>query len=206
MSGTHSKILRAARFLFNQHGVANVSQRAIADHIAISPGNLTYHFKKRDDIIEALYHGLVDEMNEIFDRLEGENPTLETLLNTTKAMNKIFFENRFFMIDFIHILRSNKSIRKDYAELSKKRQGQTIAMMEQLISNGLVRKEELPREYELFYRRLQLFGDFWIASIGTTEEEVMLKHTRVYTEMFMQSLYPYLTATGKKEFKSVMGY
>ncbi len=83
---------------------------------------------------------------------------------------------------------------------------QTAAMFDAFIKSGLMREEQLPNEYKLLYMRLQLFGDFWIASIGTTDEEIMLKHTRTYTEMFMQSAYPYLTEKGRKQFKKVMGY
>ena len=44
MNSTRKKIMRAARLLFNEYGVAKISQRTICNHIAISPGNLTYHF------------------------------------------------------------------------------------------------------------------------------------------------------------------
>lgn len=206
MSGTRRKILRAARLLFNEHGVAKVSQRAISDHIAISPGNLTYHFKKRDDIIEALYFELVEAMDESFAMLEGKDPDFELLMGLTKSINKNLFENRFFMIDFIQVLRSNKKIKRHFKALSEKRLEQSKMMIDAMIKKGLMRKEELPCEYEHLYRRMQLFGDFWIASVGTTNEDVMLKHTRAYTEMFMQSIYPYLTDKGKKDFKRVMGY
>ncbi len=206
MKGTRQKILRAARLLFNQHGVATISQRNISDHIAISPGNLTYHFKKRDDILEALYFELVEVMDEVFSSLEGKEPSLEMLMKLTKGMNKNFFDYRFFMIDFIHIIRSNEKIKKHYVELCKRREMQTAAMFDAFIKSGLMREEQLPNEYKLLYMRLQLFGDFWIASIGTTDEEIMLKHTRTYTEMFMQSAYPYLTEKGRKQFKKVMGY
>lgn len=206
MSGTRKKILRAARLLFNTRGVAKVSQRAIADHIAISPGNLTYHFKKRDDIIEALYFELVEAMDASFSFPEGETLDLSMLYESTKSMNKNFFENRFFMIDFIQILRSNQKIKKHYVSLSKLRQQQTEGIIAKLIETKRMRPEELPNEYDFLFKRFQLFGDFWIASIGTTAEDVMLKHTRYYTESFMQSIYPYLTSKGKKEFKQVMGY
>lgn len=206
MAKTREKILRAARLLFNTHGVAKVSQRAISDHIAISPGNLTYHFKKRDDIILALYFELVEVMNECFEEVTTLKPSLEVLLNFTKKMNKELFEYRFFMIDFIQILRSNKKIKKHYVKLSSLRQKQIQDTIEALINQGLIREEELPNEYKFLYKRFQLFGDFWIASIGTTKEDVMLKHTRSYTEIFMQSIYPYLTEKGKIAFRKVMGY
>lgn len=206
MTKTREKILRAARLLFNTHGVAKVSQRAISDHIAISPGNLTYHFKKRDDIIEALYFELVEAMNKCFDDVTAEEPSLEMLFVFTKSINKQLFDNRFFMIDFIQILRSNKKIKTHYVKMNDLRQKQIVGTINSLINRGVMREEELPNEYEFLFKRFQLFGDFWIASIGTTKEDVMLKHTRSYTEILMQSIYPYLTDKGKKEFKAIMGY
>mgnify|MGYP000505593861 CR=1 FL=1 len=206
MSGTKEKILTAARVLFNEQGVAKISQRSISDHLAISPGNLTYHFKKRDDIIEALYFDLVEEMNESFSKVEAKEPSLEMLMTLTHSIHKNLFENRFFMIDFVQILRSNTKIKKHYVQLSKMRKGQIGGVIEVLIRNGIMRKAELPAEYEHLHRRMQLFGDFWIASIGTTGDEVMLKDTEVYAEMFMQSIYPYLTNKGKEDFRKVMRY
>ena len=206
MKGTKAKILRAARLLFNTRGVANVSQRNISDHIAISPGNLTYHFKKRDDIIEALYFELAEEIEVVFERLQKAEVSFEAIHNLTKEVNKNLFEYRFFMIDFIHVLRSNPKIKKHYEALSAKRMEHLTGMIQNFVDGGMIREEELPKEYEYLLLRTQIFSDFWIASLGTTKEEVMLKHTRIYTEMFLQSLYPYLTVKGKKAFKKELGY
>ncbi len=200
MSGTNQKILRAARVLFNEHGVAKVSQRTICDHIAISPGNLTYHFKKRDDIIDALYFELAEAIEVQLELAEKSELSLNGLAELTKATNKILFENKFFMIDFMQVIRSNRKIKKHYTALSTKRLAFIKRLVENLVENGEMREEELPNEYDYLYKRAQLFGDFWIASVGTTTEDVMLKHSRIYTDSFMQSFYPYLTKKGKEKF------
>lgn len=206
MKGTRHRILRAARLLFNQKGVANVSQRNISDHIAISPGNLTYHFKKRDDIIEALYEELAEAITESIRGAQNKETDLETFFQLTKSINKALFDNRFFSIDFIHIVRANNRINEQYTNLCGEREALIARMIEGFAAKGIMRKAELPSEYDFLYKRFQLFTDFWMASIGTTDEDIMLKHTRIYTEIFMQSFYPYLTAKGKAEFKAVMNY
>ena len=66
MSETKLKIIKQALHLFNNNGTSNVSLRAIAKETGISIGNLQYHFKKREDIIEALYFQLVDKNNSIY--------------------------------------------------------------------------------------------------------------------------------------------
>lgn len=200
MKSTDQKILRAARILFNTEGVAKVSQRTICDHIAISPGNLTYHFKKRDDIIEALYFELADALIEILEKAENSPLNLEALKQNTKQLNKVFFDNRFFLIDFFQILRTSKKIKKHYSKLSKRRLAYIKKLVQKMIDNGEMRKAELPNEYDYLFERSVLIGDFWVAAIGATTDEVMLKHTRTYTILFMQSFYPYLTSKGKAAF------
>ncbi|MEG0377454.1 MAG: TetR/AcrR family transcriptional regulator [Eubacterium sp.] len=47
-------ILTAAKRLFNAHGYNQVSMRNIADSLGISVGNLTYHYKKKEELVEAV--------------------------------------------------------------------------------------------------------------------------------------------------------
>lgn len=49
-----SEIVAAATELFNQSGYRAVSMRSIADAMNISVGNLTYHFKRKEDLFEAV--------------------------------------------------------------------------------------------------------------------------------------------------------
>lgn len=48
------KILKTARELFNRHGYNEVSMRDISEELQISVGNLTYHFRKKEDLVEAV--------------------------------------------------------------------------------------------------------------------------------------------------------
>ena len=48
------QILEAARTQFAANGYNAVSMRAIADAVGISVGNLTYHFRRKEDLAEAV--------------------------------------------------------------------------------------------------------------------------------------------------------
>ncbi len=49
-----SEILDTAGRLFDESGGNAVSMRSIADALGISVGNLTYHYKRKEDLIEAV--------------------------------------------------------------------------------------------------------------------------------------------------------
>ena len=51
---TKDKILEKSLELFNNQGVHNVGVRDIARALEMSPGNMSYHFPKKEDVILAL--------------------------------------------------------------------------------------------------------------------------------------------------------
>lgn len=50
---TKEKIIEQAYQLFYEKGYFDVSMRDIADSLGMSVGNLTYHFKRKEDLVEA---------------------------------------------------------------------------------------------------------------------------------------------------------
>ena len=48
---TYQRIIESALVLFNEEGERNISTNHISAHLGISPGNLYYHFRNKDEII-----------------------------------------------------------------------------------------------------------------------------------------------------------
>lgn len=199
---TKSKILSTALKLFNQQGLAKVTLRSIAKEMGISQGNLCYHFKKREDILETLYHQLVALMDEVIHKAGMSLPTLNSSYQTSNKMMEHFYNYRFFMLDFVQIMRENEKINQHYKQLSVLRKEQFLGMFELWIHEGLMRPEEFEGEFQNLYIRSNILGDFWLSS-AIIQQELSIDLVKKYNHIIFQNLYPYLTPKGKKQFQEI---
>ncbi|PHR30310.1 MAG: hypothetical protein COA38_10765 [Fluviicola sp.] len=204
MKNTKDHILKTALDLFNADGLSKVTLRTIANKMGISQGNLSYHYKKREEIIEALYFQLVGKVDENMSKGEGGTVGLQTMFGMSAVMMENLFEYRFFMLDFVQIMRESDKIRTHFLQLTKIREEQFSMLFSGLIEKGILRKEVLPNEYLFLYKRIQILGDFWISSAQITKPRLNKKMIKEYSEIINQTIFPYLTGAGKKEYCEIM--
>ncbi len=201
MNGTKQKILIKSLELFNSKGIYKTSLRTIANEAGISVGNLQYHFKKREDIIEALYFQLVKKMDSIF--LIPNDDLLKTFLNISKEIITILYEYNFFLLDFVAITRKNQKIKVHYSDLSKRRENETLKMVAILIDNNFFREELLKNEYQNLFRRIEIISNFWFSSVLIQANHLSTDSIQEYTLLINQSIYPYLTNKAKNQYANI---
>ena len=201
MSKTKHRILAQSLELFNNHGVSEVPLRTIADEMGISVGNLQYHFKKREDIIEALYFRIVEKVDEL--SINETDNLLSSFLSVPKKICLILYEYRFFLLDFTSITRKNRKIKNHYAELSKRREKEFLDITVILIENGLLRKELLKNEYHNVFKRVEVISNFWFSSILIQSDVLHKDSIEEYSLIVGQSIYPYLTNEAKTQYARI---
>lgn len=72
---TRHQIIEAADQLFYQHGFEHTSFARIADAVKISRGNFYYHFKSKDEILEAVINRRIDTTCKMLDTWKSEGST-----------------------------------------------------------------------------------------------------------------------------------
>lgn len=116
-----TQILDESKKQFNELGVANVTIRMVAKSMNMSSGNLNYHFKKRKDILEALFEEIEKFENEFIEAISQESITV----GRYKKVSLLYMENmanyRFAWLDHVQVGRESDKIKKLQKKLFKSR-------------------------------------------------------------------------------------
>ncbi len=202
MNKTKRLILDQSLLLFNNKGIVNVALRDISNELNISIGNLQYHFKKREDIVEALYLELVSKIDKEIECLMSKF-SVATFFDLQNAIIRILFSYRFFLIDFVAITRNNKKIKRHYAELSKKREQEVLFFVDHLISANILRKPILKDEYLSFYKSIEIIGNFWFSNCLVQQDHLSQEALKEYSVLLQKMIFPYLTEQGRTYFSNL---
>ncbi|HLU12973.1 MAG TPA: TetR/AcrR family transcriptional regulator, partial [Arenimonas sp.] len=110
---TRQRILDAALAMFNEQGEPNVTTNHIADELEISPGNLYYHFRNKDDIIEQLFQRYEERMDAALASPDGSGQLrdLEDIWLQLHLVFECIWEYRFLYRDIVEILSRNRRLR-----------------------------------------------------------------------------------------------
>ncbi|MDH3548773.1 MAG: TetR/AcrR family transcriptional regulator, partial [Gammaproteobacteria bacterium] len=73
MSGnTRNRVLVASLLLFNEKGEPRTTTNEIANEVDISPGNLHYHFRRKEQIVEALLDAFQTDAQQVLHPPDAE--------------------------------------------------------------------------------------------------------------------------------------
>ena len=126
---TAERILVVATELFNERGERNVTASDIALELDISPGNLYYHYKGKDDILSSLFSQCYRELASMLATpiledafLEDSNPLERSWLFLTVLM-EVMYQYRFLYLNQSDLMQRYPEIGRGMTRLlSLKRQ------------------------------------------------------------------------------------
>ncbi|MGY6519733.1 MAG: TetR/AcrR family transcriptional regulator [Lysobacteraceae bacterium] len=157
---TRKRILDCALAMFNVQGEPNVTTNHIADELEISPGNLYYHFRNKDDIIEQLFARYEARMDEALVMPVEREPGLEDIWLELHRVFECIWEFRFLYRDLVDILSRNRRLRLRFARILKRGAGDATGIMRGMVRSGVMRASAA--EIEATATNILLLATFWL--------------------------------------------
>lgn len=190
---TRDRILKTSLALFNSEGEAQVSTVDIAAVLGISPGNLYYHFKGKEAIIEALFDEFETELRQVLSAPIEKPLSLEDNWIFTYIIFEEINDFRFFYEGMSSILERCPSLRPRLARLLALKKSTTLAILTSLEKQKLVKF--LANEKDRLADRLAAHLTFWLQYRAVTEREAT-DRARIHDGVFstVMQIAPYVAA------------
>ena len=183
---TRQRILDASLALFNDQGEPNVTTNHIADELEISPGNLYYHFRNKDDIIEHLFQRYEERMDSALVAPEGRLPNLEDIWLQLHLVFECIWEYRFLYRDLVDILSRNRRLRIRFARILKRADEQAHVVMRGLSQAGVMRASAA--ELDAAATNVLVISTFWMnyaSARGDKDEQRSIRDGIVQVMMLL---------------------
>ncbi len=199
---TIDKIKNAALKLFNENDTLSISTNHIAKEADISPGNLYYHFKNKEEIILSLYI----DLSQIYSSQKGfemikisSNPIKQLQLNFDK-MGELFYEYRFLLRDSMVIMALNPNLKELFVKNQQKRILQIQDILEFFVNENILLssiKQHLEKRAKLHWFITSYWQVFASTTADVTKESIKESIKEAKEVFFEFMIYPYLTMKGK---------
>lgn len=186
------RVKRAAVRLFNEWGTAAVSTNHIAEEAGISPGNLYYHFRNKEEIILAIFEH-VDAHWEASFALPGDRiPTLDDVRAIVEETFSGLWGYRFFYRELGALTRRDPELAARYRKVRERGIAGTEALLRAFLWAGVLEGPEDGAALSRLAKTLMLVAEFWLPFEETGSEEPKHEPSRQGVELMMQLLEPYL--------------
>ncbi|PLX85296.1 MAG: TetR/AcrR family transcriptional regulator [Desulfuromonas sp.] len=175
---TRDKILLIALDLFNQSGTAAVSTNHIAAASGVSPGNLYYHFRNKDDIVRGIFDLMEAASREGFAAIaDGAQPLRADVFEETFRFICQF--NRrfsFFKRELPSLIAGDPQLKERFKIVHQETLGLICRLVDATIDAGFL-KPLSGRERQLLAEMCWMLTLFWpnyleVSGEGDSEEGI----------------------------------
>jgi len=166
---TRERILETALALFNRFGEPNITTADIANEMDISPGNLYYHFRNKDQIIAELFGALEQRLDALLQVPAGRGAGVEDLWLVLHLLFEAMWDYRFFFRDLDEILSRSSRLASRFALILRRGARTVVELCRAMVAEGTMRASE--REIAALAHNVALVATYWLSYQNITGGE-----------------------------------
>jgi AcrR family transcriptional regulator len=158
---TRERILETSLRLFNEFGEPNITTTIIAEQLNISPGNLYYHFRNKDDIVDSIFVQFEGEINRMLAVPADRRPTIEDIWLYLHLMFELVWRHRFFYRDLSDLLSRNRKLELQFKQIYKHKVLVARQLCDGLRGDGALDASD--REIEALASNMVVVASYWLS-------------------------------------------
>ncbi|MFC0117558.1 TetR/AcrR family transcriptional regulator [Pseudoalteromonas xiamenensis] len=203
---TKEKIIRTSIAMFNLNGERAVTTNHIAANLGISPGNLYYHFKNKEDIIRHIFSLYSEHLNTHFKPLSlGEN-ALEQLTLYLDSLFDLMWRYHFFYDNLTDILARDNELKKDYIAFQSQLFEQVKAVVIALRDVDVIAIDD--EDAKELAHMLKMTVSFWTPYVKARRLTGVLEQQDIYNGIVkvLMLFKPYCTQMSKQKIAQLQAH
>lgn len=199
---TKGRIVGVAVRLFNESGTAAVSTNHIAEAAGISPGNLYYHFRNKEEIIRETLRQMILAWGEVWVLPPDSPPDLDGLRAMLDKNVSLQWEYRFFYREILALMRRDPELARQYQTIQRERLGEQELFFKSFIEAGIMREPDDPAVLPALVKAGWIVANGWLSFLESGGEPVEPSSMRQGANVLVQIFRPYLTGEALRELSS----
>jgi AcrR family transcriptional regulator len=197
---TRERIIETAIELFNQEGTAAVSTNHIARALGISPGNLYYHFRNKEEIIRAIYARLRPTWEEAVSIPTEHPPTLLDLERIINQHFRIVWDYRFYYREMPALLRRDAELNAAYQEVRRGGLANVEGLLRIFTQVGVLIVADPDETLPELARIIWILADFWLPFEELGEESATGVQLARGSALILRVLRPYFAPATEADY------
>ncbi len=157
---TRQRILAESLRLFNEHGEANITTGMIADALGISPGNLYYHFRNKDEIVERLFRQFAERMDVEPDLAADAPGLIEDLWLYLHLTFEAIRDYRFLYRNLDDLLERNRKLKAHFNRIAQRKYHGIVKLCEAMVEARAMRANA--EEIRALARNILVVATYWL--------------------------------------------